>query len=225
MTKPADQPRPVGEGLTALQRQLDERTGGRIVPWEGPSIEVEVRAKLLERWQAFVPRRFWEASVDDLEPEAAEAVAEWNARRPLPNLVVTGPVGTGKTHLAIAAIRPWHAEGARVMYAPVADLMASLRPGGDGRDAFERASHVDILVLDDLGAVRDSEWTDEMLYRLVDARWRAGRAVIATTNLDLPSLAGRVGARVYERLCLSGAILIQVGGESRRRDNPHPEQP
>lgn len=213
----ASEPRPMSESLTKLQRHVERVSGGPVIPMAGPSIDAEVAAKMAERWRWVVPREFWEARLEDLAPEAAEAVEAWTMTRPLPNLVVTGPTGAGKTHLAVAAIRPWFERGTRVAYAPMADLMDAMRPGGEGRASFDRAVHVDLLVLDDVAATRDTEWTDEVTYRLVDGRWRENRPIIATTNLPLTDLAARVGPRVYERLCLSGAVLVQLGGESRRR--------
>jgi hypothetical protein len=57
------------------------------------------------RWQALIPPRFVHASLTDFTDEVAGALAEWTAQPRGRNLVILGPVGTGKSHAAVDAVR------------------------------------------------------------------------------------------------------------------------
>ena len=64
-----------------------------------------------ERWATIIPRRFVDAHLDGIEdmPEAAEAsLRGWSDAVSRNNLLLTGPVGTGKTYAALAAVRPYN---------------------------------------------------------------------------------------------------------------------
>lgn len=217
----SDDPRHVSESLdaealAAMQERterLAEKARERSIDAPAP---VSIQARREAAWSALIPPRFAGARLDQLDPLTAEAVTRWvDAPEPV-NLVLSGPAGTGKTHAGVAALRVAWERRATVAYANVADLLAAMRPSGE-HDAFAKAVGVGVLLLDDLGALRDTDWTDETLYRLLDHRWREFRPVVATTNLTLETLAVTVGDRLYERLCLSDAVLFALKGGSRRR--------
>lgn len=103
-----------------------------------------------------------------------------------------GPVGTGKTSLAILIAKA--AGQARRSYAvyPVPRLLAEIKRTFD-RDAsdsylgfFRRLCSVDLLVLDDLGAEKQTEWVLEQLYSIVNERWQDRRSIVVTTNIPDP---------------------------------------
>ena len=168
------------------------------------------------RWHQ-IPNRFRWARVADLDPEWRGDLTAWAALDgPLPNLVLFGPVGTGKTHAAVAAARLRFEAGDEVQFWPVVELLDGLRPGGD-LDVWDRTVHdADVLILDDLGASRATEWTDERLYALVNRRWLDERPTIITTNLDPPALREAVDLRMYSRIVGGGAKILGVGGPDRR---------
>lgn len=134
-------------------------------------------------------------------------------------LAIIGPTGTGKTYTAMALARSLLTED----YVPVsivtaADLMAALRPSSVSEHAnldLMAFAVAPVLVLDDLGAERITEWTEEQLYRLADERSRNARPTIVTSNLDGEQLRARYGARVIGRL-FGGAALIKLDGADRR---------
>ena len=77
----------------------------------------------------------------------------------------------------------------------------------------------DLLILDDLGVERKSEYMQEMVYKIVNARYVAGTPVVVTTNLtpdELTKTADLGYARTYDRL-LEKCLPIKVDGRSRRR--------
>jgi DNA replication protein DnaC len=103
-----------------------------------------------------------------------------------------GPVGTGKTSLAILVAKAADEAGRSYAVFPVPRLLAEIKRTFD-RDAsdsymgfFRRLCTVDLLVLDDLGAEKQTEWVLEQLYSIVNERWQDRRSIVVTTNLPDP---------------------------------------
>lgn len=167
------------------------------------------------RGPAPLPRRFAGATLASLEGEAADLADEWADTGMSASVLLLGAVGVGKTHTACALARAAWQAGSGVQFSPVVELLDQLRPGGpDG--ALERAITVDVLVLDDLGGERPTDWTGERLYALVNRRWLEQRPTIVTSNLAPIELEQAVGPRVFSRL-YHDAIRLQIGGDDRRR--------
>ncbi|HEY1276404.1 MAG TPA: ATP-binding protein [Thermoleophilaceae bacterium] len=104
-----------------------------------------------------------------------------------------GPVGTGKTSLAILVAKAARDAGRSYAVFPVPRLLAEIKRTYD-RDAtdnylqvFKRLCSVDLLVLDDLGAEKQTEWVLEQLYSIVNERWQDERSIVVTTNTPEPS--------------------------------------
>jgi DNA replication protein DnaC len=100
-----------------------------------------------------------------------------------------GPVGTGKTSLAILVAKAAKDAGRSYAVYPVPRLLAEIkrtfdRDSGDNYLAFfRRLCSVDVLVLDDLGAEKQTEWVLEQLYSIVNERWQDRRSIVVTTNI------------------------------------------
>jgi DNA replication protein DnaC len=119
-----------------------------------------------------------------------------------PSLLLLGPTGAGKTYEAHGALRLLAAGGANgtVVAVGAADLYADVRPSGGGAEAFDRYAAAGVLFLDDLGAAKPSEWTEEVTYRLINHRYEEMRPTLFTSNV-LPSRLGEMlGERVASRL-------------------------
>jgi DNA replication protein DnaC len=134
-------------------------------------------------------------------------------------LAVLGPTGTGKTYIAMALARLLLTDDhVPVTIVTAADLMAALRPSAVSEHAnleLMALAVAPVMVLDDLGSERMSDWTEEQLYRLADERSRNARPTIITSNLDGAQLRARYGARIVGRL-FGGAALIKLDGNDRR---------
>jgi len=134
-------------------------------------------------------------------------------------LLYFGPVGTGKTFLAGCIANAVLAQGYKVKmtnFATVADEMWAVP---DKAAYIADLCKYPLLILDDLGVERKTEYMQEMVYKIVNARYVAGAPVIVTTNLtpDELSKPAEMGyARTYDRL-LEKCLPIKVGGPSRRR--------
>ena len=77
----------------------------------------------------------------------------------------------------------------------------------------------DLLVLDDLGAERRSEYAQEQVFNVIDSRYRAKLPLIVTTNLTMKELTApdNIGnGRIYDRL-LEMCHPVEISGKSRRR--------
>lgn len=188
------------------------------------------------RWTLLVPQRFHHAQVSDFEnadvpelyqPTVAGDVRGWAAAPRGRNLVLLGPVGTGKTHAAVAAARLRHDAGDEVRFLPVVEMLDMLRPGGPERALYDLAD-VNVLVLDDLGSERPTDWTAERLFALLNRRWMEERPTIATSNLPATravapegygdvTLDEALGPRIFSRLVGSSAVIAMLGGPDRRR--------
>jgi DNA replication protein DnaC len=127
-------------------------------------------------------------------------------------LLFMGPVGIGKTHLAVAALRDLVGRhGLNGLYVNFLELVQELQMSFDGpRSREEIMSPVidaDLVVLDELGAGKLTPWVMDLLYHVVNSRYMQLRLTLFTTNFsDHPkrqgeeSLTDRVGAPVRSRL-------------------------
>ena len=129
-------------------------------------------------------------------------------------LFLLGPPGVGKTHLAVAVLRQViRTKGARGLFYDTRDLLKVIRSTYDPanrveeRDVLRPVMDAELLVLDDLGAERTTDWVDETLNLIVNTRYSEKRLTIFTSNYDLipdetdpRSLLCRVGARMLSRL-------------------------
>jgi DNA replication protein DnaC len=138
-----------------------------------------------------------------------------------PSLLLLGPTGTGKTHEAFGAMRGLVALGLRVNWRAItaADFYARLRPrhGIDSETEFREFAGARLLALDDLGAGKPSEWTEEVNFRLVNFRYEHQLATLFTSNLLPKNLVAALGDRVSSRLAEMTTRATLRGGDRRYR--------
>lgn len=155
------------------------------------------------------------------------AVLDWVSRylldhRGVDSLLLLGPTGTGKTYQAYGAMRvladsgrapvKWRATTAAALY-------AKLRPGStdDFETDFATWAGVPLLILDDLGAAKRTEFTEEVTYRLIDHRYAQRLPTIVTTNLLAGELRKHLGDRTASRL---REMCIQIAFDNPDRRKP-----
>jgi len=127
-------------------------------------------------------------------------------------LLLQGPNGVGKTHLAVAALRTILAAGFDGRFLWYQDLMRLIKDGfqqnfasSSFTTAYNQLQDVDILLIDDLGANRATEFVEDSITELIAYRYNHEKAMIVTTNYSLVEgatdyLGDRVGRRVVSRL-------------------------
>lgn len=164
-----------------------------------------------------VPRRYTQATPDNAARTWANAaVTHPDTTR---SLLVIGPTGTGKTHYAYGALRAIAEAGSTAWHAlTAADLYASLRPrtGRDSEAEFEKLAKTGVLFVDDLGAAKLTEWTEEVTYRLINHRYEQCLPGIFTSNVPPAQLRDALGERIASRLTEMCERLVLKGDDRRK---------
>lgn len=172
----------------------------------------------LDHFAAHVPRRYAEATP---EPQAAEWARKVTlAPHDTRSLLLVGPVGTGKTHYAYGALRAVAETGARLLWTSytAANLFGHLRPrsGVESETEYQAIVTAPLLFVDDLGAAKLSDWTEEVTYRLINDRYEKCLPGIFTTNVRPADFSDMFGARVASRLT-EMCDRIAMKGDDRRK--------
>lgn len=129
-------------------------------------------------------------------------------------LLLFGSVGTGKTFTAACIANALIEQGFPVVMTSLVKLI-----DGGADELCRRMAAIDLLILDDLGAERSTDYALEKVYNVVDSRYRAGLPVIYTTNLTLEELKHPADirlARIYDRV-LERCFPVEFRGVSRRK--------
>jgi len=184
--------------------------------------------------QAQIPRRFLNKSLKNFRctdamrkqlVKGAEAfVKGFNLKGEFyPGLIMEGPVGCGKSHLAVSILREVIAKGYTGLYYNSPDLLSEIRAtfsneqGPSEDDILEELAGVDLLVLDDLGAEKVSGFVLDRFYLIINKRYENCKPIIVTTNLDQETLINRLGERIVSRLLEMCAEFKHFPEEDYRR--------
>lgn len=149
-------------------------------------------------------------------------------------LLFHGENGVGKTHLAVALMKEAiRRKGARAVFFETRDLLKAVRETYNNQveetelDVLRPVLEADLLVLDDIGAEKKSEWVEETLGLIVNTRYSERRITVFTTNLrdsentEPNSVALQLGLRIRSRL-KEMCEWVEIAGPDTRELGPHP---
>lgn len=151
---------------------------------------------------------------------ARKYVANFNTMREQgTGLLLCGQVGTGKSFLAACIANELINQGTPCLMTNFSRIISRISEkfGGDQK-YLDDLNRFDLLIIDDLGAERDSDFTWEKVMNVIDTRYRAGLPLIITTNLGLKDFTDRSDIRrqrVFSRL-KEMCVCLEVKGSDRR---------
>src|SRR5258708_6360697 len=142
-----------------------------------------------------------------------------------PGLLLVGDPGTGKTHLAVAALKALIERGHEGLFFDYQNLLDRIRSsydaasGGTNKEVYATALDMELLLLDDLGAHRVTDWVEDTVTAIITHRCNHRKPLIATTNLPDPEITGPVaeytgagGVSVYRKM-----LPEMIGSRARSR--------
>jgi len=135
-------------------------------------------------------------------------------------LLFYGSVGTGKTYISACIANALIDKGYPCLVTNFARLVNTISGKFEGKQEYiDSLSEYALLVIDDLSAERNTEYMNEIVWNIIDARYRSGKPLIVTTNLtaqELNSPAEISKQRVYSRL-MEMCIPLEISGKDRRK--------
>ena len=154
-----------------------------------------------------IPKRYRNATFESFNPKdnprALEIAKKFAMNFPEDKgLLLTGPVGTGKTHLACAIAKALLNKLYSVYFGNVVDIMSFIRGTYNRNSSLTEeeavnimTKEVDLFIIDDLGKENNSEYTLSILYQLINRVYENEKPIIITTNFNSIELARKLGER------------------------------
>src|SRR5438876_7862453 len=183
---------------------------------------------------ANIPRRYLTCRLRNFNDRAAvlktaktrveQFVNEWMPQLGVKGLVLVGGCGTGKTHLAVAALQEiiQTDKPGKLLFCNFQDLIQEIQASFDADSPVDKAEllrpllQTDLLVLDELGSQKPSNFVHDILYYVINSRYNDVRTTIFTTN-NVDDLADRIGDRLRSRLYEMASVIQLTSVDDYRR--------
>lgn len=153
---------------------------------------------------------------------ASSYVDKWpEVKRNNNSMIFSGGCGVGKTFVAGCIANDLLDMGVKVYMQTMVDMLAQASDFDTVGELMQKVVDCDLLIIDDFGAQRETDFALEKVFDIVDKRIRSGKPFIVTTNLskaDLHSPDGIKQARIYSRL-LEGSAIVEFKGVDIRLEN------
>ena len=214
--------------------------GSGWVPLSGDSLRVEpcaCQGDLRRRQRiaaANIPRRYVtcriknfndrESVLKSAKTRVEQFVNEWMPQFGVKGLLLQGGCGTGKTHLAVAALQEiiQSDKPGKLLFSNFQDLIQEIQATFDPESPVDKSEllrpllEADLLVLDELGSQKPSNFVHDILYYIINSRYNGMRTTIFTTN-NVDDLGDRIGDRLRSRLYEMASVIHLTGVDDYRR--------
>lgn len=187
--------------------------------------QMRQRAERLRK-ACFSSQRFVDCTFDaDTEPHSEASVIARNYAEDFDVsesgwLVLSGDTGRGKTFRAACICNGVIEKGFAARLTTLSEIERELWNTSDKQSVYDRLSRTQLLVLDDFGCERKSDYMNEIKYNVICTRYDAGLPLVITTNLAPAQFKSddigdkRIFSRIFER-----AVFVSVGGEDKRKQS------
>lgn len=135
-------------------------------------------------------------------------------------LVLWGDVGTGKTFFAACIANALVEQNVSVKMTNFSTILNDLFAESDKNKYLDRLNKHSLLIIDDLGIERGTEYALEQVYNVIDTRYKSGKPLIVTTNLTLDELKFPTDIphkRIYDRV-LGMCVPVMFNGMNFRKE-------
>lgn len=212
-----------GSGWVKLDVPVDDARFGKMVRCTCGVARADVSAMVRRRAEAWgmtvLERMTFESFNASVHPSVEQAFssAQAFARNPFRCLMLWGGFGSGKSHLCTAIVNVCVEVGTDVLAFTAPDFLDLLRSGYDSGD-YERllgaAKNVRVLVLDDLGSEKGTEWGQEKLFQVIDYRYRELMPLVLSSNVNPATFPGRLADRLCDE---RWSLRVHINAPSYRR--------
>lgn len=211
------------DGRRIYTDEIESQTIGAIRYLSGNAQKLKKKSNLGERFDSRTFATF-DKSRDKNAYEQASAFAESeNLFKDRGNgRIFVGGTGTGKTHLAASITNVLIGRDIPVLFATFSEhlnqIKSQFNTPEDGKYLSEM-KNVMMLIIDDLGAELDREYSRQILYDVINYRYEHRLPIVITTNLNTSGLLQQYGDRVYSRLFEMCEVITMHGTDYRARGN------
>lgn len=189
---------------------------------------IEFRKSVKDNGEKFafksgVGKRHLPCAFENYEGEKS-FIREWSKNRS-DNILITGKnAGTGKTHLAVSILKyigeNFATESSYVKFITFSKLMMHIRSSFNERSVeseefiIETYSKYPVLIIDDIGAEKVSEYSVSVLYLILNSRYEKMIPTISTTNMTSEEMSLAYHQRIVSRL--ASGYIVKIKGDDRR---------